>query len=148
MILKAAFESSLSNLSFRRLDPGALNVSLIGSTCTGLPGSARIRSGTPLHRPLTRARAPAPRATQWSCAHHVIHRILSVPVFATSSTTWCNGEHTVRLSIRKWRVWGPCQQRLATVVDEAPRVGGGGHGGGGGGGGAARRAVGPGYFYL
>ena len=35
--IEAKLESSLSYSSFKRLVPGALNVGLIGSTCTALP---------------------------------------------------------------------------------------------------------------
>jgi len=36
--MKAKFESGSSYLSFKRSDPGAINVGLIGGTCTALPG--------------------------------------------------------------------------------------------------------------
>jgi len=45
--LKATFESSSSNFSFKLLDTGAFNGGLIGSTCTALPR----RPGGPRRRP-------------------------------------------------------------------------------------------------
>jgi hypothetical protein len=39
--LKAEVENSISQFSFKRSDPGAFNVGLIGSVCTALPCTSR-----------------------------------------------------------------------------------------------------------
>ena len=41
--IEAKFESASSHYSFQRSDPGAVNVGLIGSTCTALPRRCTIR---------------------------------------------------------------------------------------------------------
>ena len=45
--LKAKFESRSSHFSFKRLDPGGLNVGLMESTCTALPRPAAPRRACP-----------------------------------------------------------------------------------------------------
>ena len=68
-ILKAQFEGSFSCSSFRRLDPGASNVCLIGAACTALPRGIRAyhpRRG--LHHQGVRCEYPRarPRAARLS----------------------------------------------------------------------------------
>ena len=53
--LIAKFQSASLYYSFKRLVPGAFNMGLIGSTCTGLPGVSVPCSGPPAPTPLRAA---------------------------------------------------------------------------------------------